>query len=73
MLVWSARAAYGPDGKARGLVLAFRNPEELSLTPDELIAYLRPHLARFKLPRVVEFVDAVPRSASGKALRRLLN
>ena len=31
-----------------------------SLTSDELIAYLRPHLARFKLPRVVEFVDAVP-------------
>lgn len=41
-------------------------------TVDEVIAYLRPSLASFKLPRVVEFVDAVPRSPSGKALRRLL-
>jgi acyl-CoA synthetase (AMP-forming)/AMP-acid ligase II len=41
-------------------------------TADELVAYLRPSLARFKLPRAVEFVDAVPRSPSGKALRRLL-
>ncbi|HEV3167955.1 MAG TPA: AMP-binding protein, partial [Isosphaeraceae bacterium] len=39
---------------------------------DEVIAYLKPALASYKLPRVVEFVDAVPRSASGKALRRLL-
>jgi long-chain acyl-CoA synthetase len=43
-----------------------------SLTGDELIAYLRPQLARYKLPRIVEFVAAVPRSPSGKALRRLL-
>ena len=36
-------------------------------TADEVIAYLRPSLAAFKLPRLVEFVDAVPRSPSGKA------
>jgi long-chain acyl-CoA synthetase len=42
------------------------------LTADEVVAYLRPHLARFKLPRVVEFAAAIPRSPSGKALRRLL-
>jgi long-chain acyl-CoA synthetase len=41
-------------------------------TSDEAIAYLRPVLASYKLPRTVEFVEAVPRSASGKALRRLL-
>jgi long-chain acyl-CoA synthetase len=43
-----------------------------NLCAEELIAFLRPLLATFKLPRAVEFVDAVPRSASGKALRRLL-
>jgi long-chain acyl-CoA synthetase len=47
------------------------NPGQ-TLSAEEVVAYLRPHLARFKLPRVVEFVDVVPRSASGKALRRLL-
>lgn len=38
----------------------------------ELVDFLRPSLATFKLPRAIEFVSAVPRSASGKALRRLL-
>jgi long-chain acyl-CoA synthetase len=43
-----------------------------SLTADQVIEYLRPLVARYKVPRVVEFAEAVPRSASGKALRRLL-
>jgi long-chain acyl-CoA synthetase len=41
-------------------------------TTDEVIAYLQPVLASYKLPRTVDFVEAIPRSASGKALRRLL-
>lgn len=41
-------------------------------TEEDLITFLRPQLATFKLPRAIEFVDVVPRSASGKALRRLL-
>jgi long-chain acyl-CoA synthetase len=45
---------------------------DAKLTADELVAFLRPSLATFKLPRSVEFVQAVPRSPSGKALRRLL-
>jgi acyl-CoA synthetase (AMP-forming)/AMP-acid ligase II len=39
---------------------------------DDLICFLRSSLASFKLPRSVEFVASVPRSPSGKALRRLL-
>jgi fatty-acyl-CoA synthase len=30
-------------------------------------------LARFKIPRDVLFVDALPRNAGGKVLKRLLN
>src|SRR5512135_237743 len=41
-------------------------------TADEVIDYLKPVLALFKVPRLVKFVEAIPRSASGKALRRLL-
>ncbi len=44
----------------------------LDWSADEVIAYLKPNLASFKLPRLVEFVAAIPRSASGKVLRRLL-
>jgi two-component system, cell cycle sensor histidine kinase and response regulator CckA len=36
-IAWTARASYGPDAKPRGVVIVFRNPEEMSLTPEELI------------------------------------
>jgi two-component system, cell cycle sensor histidine kinase and response regulator CckA len=36
-VVWTARAVFGADGKARGVVIVFRNPEEMSLTPEELV------------------------------------
>jgi len=36
-IVWTARAAYGPDAKPRGIAIAFRNPDEMTLTPDELV------------------------------------
>jgi 2-furoate---CoA ligase len=44
------------------------------VTPDALDAHClaSPTLARFKRPRDYRFVDALPKSASGKLLRRLL-
>ena len=36
-IVWTARAGFGPDGKAQGVVIIFRNPEEMTLTPEELV------------------------------------
>ena len=35
-------------------------------------AYVRDHLARYKVPRAVTFVDALPRNATGKVLKREL-
>lgn len=40
--------------------------------PDELVAFARERLAAFKAPRAVAVVDALPRTASGKLLRREL-
>jgi long-chain acyl-CoA synthetase len=57
-------------GEVPRAVVALKPGAQLS--QEELIAFLRPVLATFKLPRSVEFVSTVPRSASGKALRRLL-
>src|SRR4051794_21749985 len=41
-------------------------------TAEELVAHCRGHLAAYKIPRAVQFVDEVPITASGKIMRRLL-
>ena len=40
--------------------------------PEELIAFCRRRMAAYKYPRQIEFVDELPRTASGKVLRRVL-
>jgi acyl-CoA synthetase (AMP-forming)/AMP-acid ligase II len=42
------------------------------LDPDELMAWVAERVAPYKRIRAVETVDEIPRSASGKILRRLL-
>jgi acyl-CoA synthetase (AMP-forming)/AMP-acid ligase II len=42
-------------------------------TEQELTAYLRERLARYKLPREIVFLDAIPRNPTGKVLRRELS
>ncbi|CAB4729412.1 MAG: AMP-binding protein [Actinobacteria bacterium] len=39
------------------------------LARDDVIAYCKERLANFKVPRQVEFVDALPRNLSGKVLK----
>lgn len=41
-------------------------------TTEDLIEFCRSHLAGYKLPRQVEFVDVLPRNASGKVLKNQL-
>jgi long-chain acyl-CoA synthetase len=43
-----------------------------SVAADELIAYCRERMAAYKYPRQIEFVDELPKTASGKVLRREL-
>lgn len=45
---------------------------DTGLDADEVIAYCREKLAPFKYPREVEVVGALPRTATGKVLRRAL-
>jgi len=42
------------------------------LDEDRLQEYVRTHLARYKVPREVVFVDQLPRNATGKILKREL-
>ena len=43
-----------------------------SVSAEELIMLARAHLAGFKIPRSVEFVDELPRNAAGKVLKAQL-
>ncbi len=62
-----------PDPKQGEAVKVFiaLKPDQ-TLTEAEVIAYCREQLAPYKVPRFVEFVNAVPRTAIGKADRKAL-
>jgi fatty-acyl-CoA synthase len=47
--------------------------EGASLDADELRDYVKANLARYKVPRDVEFLDELPRNATGKVLRTKLS
>jgi len=40
--------------------------------PDELIAFCKQHLARFKVPKAIDVLEELPKSGVGKILRRAL-
>lgn len=40
--------------------------------PEDIIAHCRPRIADFKIPSVIEFRDALPKSPTGKVRRALL-
>lgn len=45
---------------------------EPQLTAEEIIAHCREHLTAYKIPKVVEFYDELPKTNVGKILRRAL-
>jgi acyl-CoA synthetase (AMP-forming)/AMP-acid ligase II len=46
--------------------------EDADLSEDEVKGHVKANLARFKVPREVEFLDSLPRNATGKVLKREL-
>jgi len=42
------------------------------LTEEDVTAYCRENLASYKVPKIIEFIDELPKSAVGKVLRRKL-
>lgn len=42
------------------------------VSPEEIIGWCRSHMAAYKIPRLVEFVDSLPKSATGKIQWRML-
>jgi long-chain acyl-CoA synthetase len=62
-----------PDDRWGETVMALVIPRDgAAPAADELVAFARERLAGYKLPRVVSFVEELPRTPSGKVLKREL-
>jgi fatty-acyl-CoA synthase len=66
----AARDAY--RGETVKAVIVLRPDARGRTTEDDIIAWAREHMAAYKVPRMVQFVDALPKSGSGKVMWRLL-
>jgi fatty-acyl-CoA synthase len=57
----TVKAVVVPTDKAKGKV-----------TADDIVSWSREHMAAYKVPRMIQFVDALPRSGTGKIQWRAL-
>ncbi|WP_326671633.1 4-coumarate--CoA ligase family protein [Streptomyces sp. NBC_01257] len=63
---------YDSDGNEIPKAFLVRQPAARDITADDVMAYVAERVAPYKKVRQTEFIDAVPRAASGKILRREL-
>ncbi|MBL8330645.1 MAG: long-chain fatty acid--CoA ligase [Rubrivivax sp.] len=59
-------------GETVKAVIVLRDEHRQRVQAEDITAWARDHMAAYKVPRVVEFVDALPKSGSGKVMWRLL-
>jgi long-chain acyl-CoA synthetase len=52
--------------------VALKKGESSSVSAAELISFCKKRMAAFKYPRQIEFVDEIPKTLTGKFLRRVL-
>ena len=66
-------AAIGQPHEVSGeVVKVFVVKKDSSLTKDEVIAHCREHMTGYKVPKLVEFKNELPKTNVGKILRRIL-
>ena len=68
--VVSAKDAY--RGETVKAVVVLRPSHKGQVSEEDVIAWCRENMAAYKVPRIVEFVDALPKSGSGKVMWRML-
>ena len=66
----AAKDAY--RGETVKAVVVLRAEAVGKTAPQDIVAWAREQMAAYKAPKLVEFVDALPKSGSGKVMWRLL-
>ena len=56
-------------GETVNAYVSLREEDKVSNTPEELIAFCKEQMAASKCLRIVEVIDEIPKTATGKALR----
>ncbi len=61
-----------PDPNLGEAVHAYVVLKEKSTTEEELLQYCTEHVVKYKVPKVIEILDELPKNSTGKILRRSL-
>ncbi len=59
-------------GESVKAVVVLRQSFRGQVSEPDIVAWCREHMAVYKAPRLVQFVDALPKSGSGKVMWRAL-
>jgi fatty-acyl-CoA synthase len=59
-------------GETVKAVVVLRESHRTQVTEEDILAWCRDNMAVYKAPRLVSFVDALPKSGSGKVMWRSL-
>ncbi len=59
-------------GETVKAVLVLKSASRGKVSAEDIIAWCKAHMAAYKYPRIVEFVDSLPKSATGKVMWRAL-
>ena len=66
----AARDAY--RGETVKAVVVLRTEAKGRTTAEDITAWAKENMAAYKVPKLVQFVDVLPKSGSGKVMWRLL-
>lgn len=61
-----------PDAESGEAVKGYVVPKRSGITEAEMMAHCEKHLAKYKRPAAIIFLDDIPKNATGKMLRRAL-
>lgn len=61
-----------PDPNTGEAVISFVVSEDPSVTEEVLIDFCKGHLAKYKVPKEIEFLEELPKNTTGKILRKNL-